>query len=112
MPDLVHEAGRAIEMEFLVPAQKKPDQMVESDKMVNVGVRNEYMAQPEEFPGGEVGDLSQVKKYRPSFEEEIDKEPRVPEGAVDKAWMKQRSHALSHVLTFSCGCPCIQSVFK
>src|SRR5512136_2308290 len=53
------------------------------------------MTQPEEFTGRNMGNFSQIKKYRPSLEEEIDIKPRVAKGAVDKTWMKLRSHVLS-----------------
>ena len=72
MPDLVDETGRAKKMEFFLPAQEEPYQVVETDEMVDMGMGDEDVTEPQQFPGRQMGNLPDVEEYGPSLEKEID----------------------------------------
>ncbi len=95
MPDLIDEFRRTEQVDPLVTPQADPHQMVEADEVVHMGMGDEDMAQPQEFPRAQMGDLPQVEEDRPLLEEEIDKDSRIAEWAIDEARMKEWAHKLT-----------------
>ena len=69
---------------FFTP-QTEPEQMVEADEMVDVGMGDEDMREPQDLAGRQCPDVSQVEEERPAFIKEIDIDRRVVEGAIYRA---------------------------
>src|SRR6185369_15194966 len=84
--------GRAEEVDTFFASQAEPEQMVEADEMVDVGMGDEDMREPQDLAGREGPDVSQVEEERPPFVKEIDIDRRVVEGAVYQARMELGRH--------------------
>jgi len=86
------EPGRAEEMDTFFTPQTEPEQMVEADEMVDVGMGDEDMREPQDLAWRQCPDVSQVEEERPTFIKEIDIDRRVVEGAIYQAWMELGRH--------------------
>jgi hypothetical protein len=82
-------------MEYFVPAETNPHELVEADKMVDMGMGDEDVAHSQQFPRGEKGEVTYIEEDCPPIEKEIDIETRVAKRAVDKGGMKEGLHCPS-----------------
>jgi len=62
--DMKEKAGGAEEADPLVPSQADPQDRIEADKMIDMGVRDKDMPDFENFPGDEVMKIAEIEKDR------------------------------------------------
>ena len=89
---LRHEAGWTKEVNAFVAPKEKAHQLVKPNEVVNMGMGNEHMADPENLSRRKGADLPQVKEQRSPLKEKIHIERRILEGVVDQSGMELRCH--------------------
>ncbi len=79
---LIQEGRRTEEGYVLVPSQADTEQMIETDKVVHMGMGNEDSRDLQYLPGGQGRDVTQIEKegFIAMLEFEID--PRVIERGI------------------------------
>src|SRR5207237_2789022 len=65
---------------------------VEPREMIHVGVRDENMADAQDFAGRKAMDIAEVEENGPAAEAESDQEPRVGEHVVDQPRLHEPGH--------------------
>ena len=80
---LTVEAGGAKDGDVTVTAQAHPEQIIESYKVIHMGVRNEDMIDLKKFSRAEIVKIPQIEEKRSPFMPEFDIYPRVTEGIID-----------------------------
>ena len=81
---LTVEAGRAKDGDVTVAAQTHPEQIIESYKVIHMGVRNEDMIDLKKFSRAQIVKITQIEEKRSTFILEFDIYPRVAEGIIDQ----------------------------
>ncbi len=94
--DVIEERGRPVEMDAPVPPQGDPEEVIETDEMVHVGVGNEDVVDLQEFTRRQEMEVAEIEKERLVPVLEIHVDPGITEGIID-----QRS-AVDHVLFLPC----------
>jgi hypothetical protein len=81
---VVHETGGAEQVHFLVPAEGDPEEMVEADEVVHVGMGDEGMGHFQDFSRGQGGEIPHVEEKGffpvPQFQEN----PGISERVIDQ----------------------------
>ncbi len=67
--------------------------MVESEKMIHVGVGNEDVADLEDISGGEGMDIPKVEEHGPFFKSKGNKHAGIAKRGIDEPGVKRRAHA-------------------
>ena len=101
MPDLVDKAGGPIEVERLVPPEAEPDQLVETDEVVHVGVADEYMRNFADVSGGKRRDISEIEHDGSALKEKRYKQTGIFEDSVYQTGMKDGTHQMGRYF-FTC----------
>ena len=89
----IDQSSRSREAQSVGPVQGRPQQAIEADKVIDVGVRDEGVAHAPEYPRRQVPQISKIEQHGPRTEAEIDKDPRVGEWVVDESRLDEPSHA-------------------
>jgi hypothetical protein len=76
----------------LLASQANPQQTIEPDEMIHMGMGYKKMGYPQDFSGLKVGYFSQIEKDRPPVKTDIDKQSRVSPGIIHQMGMKKRIH--------------------
>ena len=84
----VRLAGRAKEAQRLLTPYQYPQQLIESDEMVYVGVRDKDVADAKQFAGTQGVQITEIEQQRPAFEHAFHVERRISKWAVDQLRMK------------------------
>ena len=87
------KAGGADHCDFLLAADAKPQQRVEADEMVHVGMADEDVADPQQVAGAERRQVAEVEQDRPAPVQHLDEQRRIAEAAVDQARVEVGPHA-------------------
>jgi hypothetical protein len=74
--------------------------MVETDEVIDMGMRDEYIRDLEELPSRQVVVGPQVEEETTALPRDIDVNRRVLEGIVDQAWVEYGLHAIDQGLAF------------
>jgi len=88
------ETGRTVDVKMFVASQEEPDQVVETEEVVDMGMGDEDMRQAQDFSGRQCPYVSQVEEQGAAVVEKVDVERRVVEGAVDQGGMEPGRHGL------------------
>lgn len=92
MPDVLDDAGRTEQPERALAAHQDPQQLVEADEVVDVGVGDEYVAEPQQLARAQGVQVAEVEQHGAAFEHAVDVERRIAEAAVDQMRVEQRRH--------------------
>src|SRR5512136_1559250 len=80
---LTVEAGGTKDGDVTVASQTHPEEIIESYKVIHVGVRNEDMIDLKKFSRAEIVKIPKIEKKRSPFMPEFEIYPRVAEGIID-----------------------------
>lgn len=80
---MVNERGRPKKGEFFISPKADSQEMVETDKVVHVGVGDEDVADFQYFSRGKGMKIAHIEKEGPSIKHEFDIHPWVAKGIVD-----------------------------
>jgi hypothetical protein len=94
-PQLFDYAGRAVDVQVDVPAEKGPKQAVESDQVIDVRMGDENRPDLEQFAHGEGMKVPAVEEQCLAAVSQMNIKGRIAEGPVDQPWEKYRPHTLS-----------------
>jgi hypothetical protein len=90
---VVNDARRTIEVKGAVPAEDCPEEMIKTDKVVQVGMGHEDIAHAEEFARWQAGERTQIKKESAPCPANPNVQGRIPPRAVDQLHLKGGFHA-------------------
>jgi hypothetical protein len=90
--DLLNEATRSIELERLFSPNEHSQQAIESDEVIDVGVRYKNMLHPLKLAGRQVCKVAQVEKNGAPFEQGFDVQGRITGSPVHEAWVQKWPH--------------------
>jgi hypothetical protein len=86
------EPPGAEKMQLPFPAQDQPQERIESDEVIHVGMGDEYMAELQQIPGRQGMDISQVEQTGAFTEEKGNKEAGVVKRTVHQPGMIGGAH--------------------
>ena len=75
--DISDESRRAVNANPFATAKSHPEQTVEADKMIHVGVCYKDMSDLQKISSGQCGYISQVEKQCPPFKKKGDEKPGI-----------------------------------
>jgi hypothetical protein len=90
--NLLNKATRPVELERLFPPNEHSQQAIESDEVVDMGVRHKDMLHPLKLAGRQVCKVAQVEKNGAPFEQCLDVQGRITGSPVHEAWVQKRPH--------------------
>jgi len=90
---VVNDARRPIEVKGAVPAEDCPEEMIKTDKVVQVGMGHEDIAHAEELARWQAGERTQIKKESAPCPANPNVQGRIPPRAVDQLHLKGGFHA-------------------
>jgi hypothetical protein len=89
---VVDEAFRTIEIDVLLSADQDPQQAIESDEMIDMRMRYEYVFEPQDLARRQGRNIAQVEQNRTLFEQRLNVQHRISESPIEQARMQQRTH--------------------
>ena len=92
IPHMVNERGGTEKAELFVSPKRDSQEVVEADKVIHVGMGDEDVADFEDFPRGKGVKIAHVEKEGPPVKHELNINPGITEGIMDRLWMKQGFH--------------------
>ena len=90
--DIAQEARRPEQGHVLLAAQQAPQQRVEADEVIHVGVRDERVGDLEQLARREGAEVPQVEDQRAAVELQGDEQAGVPERSVDQTRAEAGRH--------------------
>ena len=90
---LFDEVCRSIKIECLLPPCEHAQQSIETDEMIDMGVRDEDVLQTVDFSRRQTGKIAKVEEHGIFFEERFDIEGRIAFPPVQQAGMQERAHS-------------------
>ena len=89
---LFDEVCRSIKVECFLPACEHSQQSIETDEMIDMGVRDEDMLQTMNFSRRQIGKIAEVEEDTMFFEQRFDIQGRIAFPPVQQAGMQERAH--------------------
>ena len=89
---LFDEVCRPIKIECLLPPCEHAQQSIETDEMIDVGVRDKDMLQAVDLSRRQTGKVAEVEEHGMFFEHRFDVEGRIAVPPVQQAGMQERAH--------------------
>src|SRR5205807_6450570 len=88
----VDKTGRTVERDRLLPSDQQAEQAVEAEEMIEMGVRNKDLVDPQKPTRGQRRDITEIEEDGAPLEQRLDEDRRIAEAAVDQHGVKQRPH--------------------
>lgn len=89
---LFDEVRRSIKVECFLPAREHAQQSIETDEMIDMGVRDEDMLQTVDLSRRQIGKITKVEEDGMFFEHRFDVQGRIAFPPVQQTGMQERAH--------------------
>ena len=89
---MIDEAIRSIEPDLLFPPDQHPQQVIESDEVVDVRVRDKDVFETPDLSRRQIRYIAEIKHDRTLFKQRLDIERWIAGSPIDKSRMQERSH--------------------
>jgi hypothetical protein len=89
---LFDEVCRSIKVECFLPAREHSQHSIETDEMIDMGVRDEDMLQTVDLSRRQIGKIAEVEEDGMFFEQRFDIQGRIAFPPVQQAGMQERAH--------------------
>src|SRR6185437_1378105 len=90
--DALGKACRAMKLHHLLAANQKPQQLVETDEVIDMRMRDEYLVDAVRFARRQRGNVAEIEHQAALFEQRVDINSRIAVASVNQAGMEKRSH--------------------